>query len=178
VFQGSPRYPPNLQAIEVLVREVAPVVWAELPDVVFRFVGAGNESLSGTIVGEDERLQFVGYASDLGEELRRAWLSLAPMADGAGIKNKVLDALASGLPVLGFAEAFSGLESPGGTVAVNTPAEMAQRATAMIRDDEWRKRLGMDARSFAESVSWPRQVALYVDAWRGVVGARRHGPAF
>lgn len=171
VFQGSPRYLPNLRAIETIVHEVAPYVWSAFPEAVFQFFGSGNEGLDVSLGGGDERLQFVGYVDDLGAALRRAWIALAPMEDGAGIKNKVLDAAASGLPCVGLPEAFSGLSDPCGSIEVASPAEVGPAVVELLKDDELRAELGAAARAYAESVAWPRQIERYVATWRSVVEA-------
>ena len=166
LFQGSPRYPPNRRAIELIVADIAPRVWHAIPTAVFRFVGGGNEVLREGVGRSDDRLEFAGYVDDLGAEWRRAWVALAPIEHGAGIKNKVLDAMTSGVPVVGLPEAFTGLEDAPGTFEAQTSQDLAREVVELLQDPERRRREGASARRYAESVAWPRQVGRYVDVWR------------
>lgn len=170
IFQGSRQYPPNRAAIDLIVREIAPQIWKYEPRAVFRFVGSSLE----TTESSDKRLQFVGYVEDLGKELRRAWLALAPIEDGSGMKNKVLDAASSGLPVVGLREAFNGI-GPflGGTIA-SDPKELVEVARKLLENPDEAYRMGLEARRFAQSLSWENQVSCYGSAFRSVADRDQH----
>lgn len=99
VFTGSLRYRTNRDSMRWLVREVEPALGA-LPEGPLRVTVIG--STSSEIVAEfgSPPLVLVGYVDDLYAELRRHRAFLAPLTIGTGIKTKVLEAMAAGLPVV------------------------------------------------------------------------------
>lgn len=165
-YVGSRRYPPNVAAMKLLVSEIAPLVWKTAPQANFCFIGADNEVMPGQFGLADDRLIFRGYVDDLNQELNRAWLALIPLDGGGGIKNKVLDAMACGLPVVGFEEAFNGIPDRGAYVKCQTPRECARAVLALIGDPERRRAMGARGREHAEDVSWRTQANRYYAEWR------------
>jgi len=100
--------------------------------------------------------KWLGYVDDLPAELAAGSLYVAPLAMGGGVKNKVLEAMACGLPVVGTAEAFSGLAVTSGVHVVSCPIGRIAKETAdLVRDAERRRRIGAAAREWVVSnVSW------------------------
>ncbi len=88
---------PNADGLLWLAREVMPLVWAEAPDLTLTLAGAGLASgIARTLT--DARLKLLGHVPDLRPLLAGARLAVAPLRYGAGIKGKVLEAWAAGLP--------------------------------------------------------------------------------
>ena len=162
LFVGTSRYRPSAAAIRTILSDIAPAVWAKVPRTVFRFVGVGNVELSGQYARLGERAQFAGYVRDLGAELKRAWSAIYPITSGSGIKNKVLDANAASLPVVGFEPAFSGLLPGEGGVHCRTALECAGWLCRILEDSRLRKDMGKASRAWAESVSWEARTAQYM----------------
>jgi len=71
-------------------------------------------------------IRFLGYVPDINEELRRYQVFLAPIVSGSGIKTKVLEAMACGLPVIALPDAVSGIS------AQHMPTLPAQRAREFV----------------------------------------------
>jgi glycosyltransferase involved in cell wall biosynthesis len=88
---------PNADGLLWFAREVMPLVWSNAPNVTLTVAGAGLASgIVRTLT--DRRLKLLGHVSDLRPLLASVRLAVAPLRYGAGIKGKVLEAWAAGLP--------------------------------------------------------------------------------
>lgn len=95
-FVGGMRHAPNPDAVRWMVAEVLPRVWAREPEMRCLLVGADwPEPVWGRI---DPRLRLTGQVARLDEVFDRVRLTIAPLRFGAGVKGKVLDSFAHGLP--------------------------------------------------------------------------------
>jgi glycosyltransferase involved in cell wall biosynthesis len=94
-----------------------------------------------------------GDVADLGAELRAAWVAVAPMRLGAGIKNKVLEAWAAGRPVVMSRVAANGLAVADGLEQLVTDDrdEQIARIVELLRDAARRRTLGEAARRLART---------------------------
>ncbi len=154
LFVGGFEHVPNVDAAVRLVKEVMPEVWAELGDVEVTIAGPSApievESLASPLVN------VVGWVEDLRPLLRRSRLLVAPLRYGAGMKGKVTQCLAAGLPVVTTSIGAEGLADPGsaetaeanGLLVGDETHELAQATIRAYREDElWRRlsRAGMES---------------------------------
>jgi len=89
-------------------------------------------------------VEVLGAVDDMAAVLRRAWVAVAPMRSGAGIKNKVLEAWAAGKPTVMTTLAVGGLhlvESERALVR-DEPRQMAEVVSRLLLDGEERRRRG------------------------------------
>jgi len=102
-----------------------------------------------------------GYVDDLLGELASGAVYTAPIAAGSGVKNKVLDAMNCGLPVVGTFEAFSGLKVTPGVHCVICPRDqMSDRVIELLRDPSLRKEMGEAAKDWVvRNLDWDIQAA-------------------
>jgi GT2 family glycosyltransferase len=98
VFVGSYPHLPNRDAAHFLVEEVLPLVHHRLPDVQLHLVG--SFPTDDVLALASERVKVLGWVGDLSEVYRRARLCVAPLRYGAGMKGKLGQSLAHGLPVV------------------------------------------------------------------------------
>jgi GT2 family glycosyltransferase/ubiquinone/menaquinone biosynthesis C-methylase UbiE len=140
LFVGGFEHPPNVHGALVLVREVMPIVWRELGDVPVTIVGADAPAEVEQLASELVHVR--GWVPDLDPVLDSARMLLAPLTYGAGLKGKVTQALAVGLPVLTTPIGAEGLDAVDGEHMLigDSPAGMAQRAVRLLCDDAlWRR---------------------------------------
>ena len=98
LFVGSFPHPPNRDAAHWLVEEILPRVHQELPDVMTYIVGSQPTEDIKALAGDGVRV--LGWVEDLTELYETARLFVAPLRYGAGMKGKVGESLAYGLPVV------------------------------------------------------------------------------
>lgn len=155
VFTGTMSYGPNVTAVRWFAREVWPRVRERASDA--EFVVAGRRpSPEVRALAEEEGIEVRADVPDLTAEIRRAWVAVAPMRSGSGIKNKVLEAWAAGRPVVLSDLATNGLELVGehgermrGLVCRDA-GRMAEAVAGLLEDRPRRRALGRAARALAE----------------------------
>jgi glycosyltransferase involved in cell wall biosynthesis len=96
-------------------------------------------------------LHVTGYVLDLQPYYARAALFLSPLRFGAGIKNKVLEAMAMGLPVIATPLSADGISPSEGLRLATTAAEFVAHACALLPDPVLRARLGAANRAVIEA---------------------------
>lgn len=136
LFVGGFRHPPNVDAVLWFAREVFPHIRAAQPSIEFHCVG-------GDVPPEIARLADIpgarihGHVPDLQPLLDGARVSLAPLRYGAGVKGKVNQAMAHGLPVVATTAAVEGMHlRDGKDVLVADDAAAFASAVMRLHDDE------------------------------------------
>jgi glycosyltransferase involved in cell wall biosynthesis len=125
LFLGSFDHLPNVDAAEVLVREVMPLVWQRLPDLAVQLVGGHVPDRVEAL--RQARVEVVGHAPDLGPHWARARASVSPLRFGAGVKGKIVASLEAGVPVVTTQVGNEGIGLVHGVDALigETPSELA-----------------------------------------------------
>lgn len=110
LFLGRLNVPHNDDAICSFLRQAGERLWQLCPDAVVRVVGAAPSTALRALAAERPgSVVLDGFVPDLDEVFQRATAVLAPLRFGSGIKIKVLEALARGVPVVGTPTAFEGI---------------------------------------------------------------------
>jgi glycosyltransferase involved in cell wall biosynthesis len=171
VFHGNYAYGPNVDAAVSLVREVLPRVRAQAPDVRVLLVGPDPRASLTTLGGPG--LELTGWVSDVRPYLARATCLVAPIRQGAGMRNKVLEALASGVPAVATPLACEGIAvTPGTDVLVGaSPEALAAAVVRLIRHPDLRDRLARKGRRLVETrYTWERVAEAYEQLYAEVLG--------
>lgn len=149
VISGKMSYHANITMAINFVTQVMPLVWQERPEAKVYVVGK-DPAPQVQALGGDPRVEVTGTVSDIRPYLWRASLAAAPIAYGAGIQNKVLEAMACGTPVVASGQAVSALELvPGQDVWVaDAPADFASAILALLNDTPLRDRLATAGRAY------------------------------
>jgi GT2 family glycosyltransferase/SAM-dependent methyltransferase/glycosyltransferase involved in cell wall biosynthesis len=98
LFVGSFPHHPNRDAAHWLVEEIMPLVRLEDPDIQTFIVGSSPTDDIRALASDSVRI--LGWVPDLGNLYEHARLSVAPLRYGAGVKGKVGESMAHGLPVV------------------------------------------------------------------------------
>ena len=157
VFTGVMNYLPNVDAVEFFCREVLPIVAREEPRVRFFVVGR-NPSRRVQALGQSN-VVITGEVPDVRPYLAQAAVAVAPMRISRGVQNKILEAMAAGLPVVTTTEAIGGTEATAGdgVRVADAPGEFAARVLELLRDDALRADCARRARQYVERChSWQR----------------------
>jgi O-antigen biosynthesis protein len=169
---------PNADGLHWFMHDVMHLVSAVVPWVRLRATGAHPPPSVTRLSGV--HLEFSGFVPDLRSVYESARVVIVPLRFGAGVKNKTVEALQYGVPVVTTSIGAEGIDVPAGTapfVVADTPAEFAAAIVRLLTDGhEWRARrkdieILHDWWSDTESRSW---VAVIDDA---ISGRRRNQEA-
>ena len=148
---GSASWPPTASAIRRLAVEVWPRVQKVVPDARLQIAGRGTSSLVDHIAG----VETLGAVPSAGAFLRGLSLLLFPLERGSGMKVKVLEAIASGVPIVTTPSGAEGIETNDGVVVESEPERLAEAAAALLRDEDERRERGAAARACFERAYTP-----------------------
>jgi glycosyltransferase involved in cell wall biosynthesis len=177
VFTGVLSYHPNADAALFLVDEVLPRLRRAVPDVRVEIVGRDPAQALRERAKSDPALSVTGFVPDLRPHLETAAVAVAPVRYGAGVQNKVLEAMAMELPVVATPFVAGGLRAPGGEEAPlavgDGPDAFADRVAQLLRNPQAARELGQAGRRFVEQHHvWARSAEILEMLCKDAVKAR------
>lgn len=133
VFWGRLDFGPNIQALEWFCRKAWPGILKAVPDARFKIVGfQPGAVVKDLATGAGITLE--ANVHDLRPVVRRQALAVLPLVSGAGIKNKLLEAAALGLPVVCTPLATLGLRGDPPVIQATSASDFADAVITMWRD--------------------------------------------
>jgi GT2 family glycosyltransferase/glycosyltransferase involved in cell wall biosynthesis len=146
LFVGDYAHPPNVDAAVWLVREILPLVRAELPDVPVHLAGSGITDEVEALAGDGVVVH--GWVPSLADLYSRVRLTAAPLRFGAGQKGKVGESLAHGVPVVTTRFGAQGFDLHDRTDAVmaDSAADLARAIVDVHTDQQLWSRLSANGR--------------------------------
>lgn len=135
LFLGSFRHLPNLEALNWFLLKVLPRVLAAEPAARLIVIGS-DPPPAHTLPNYGTSVELVGFAEDVREALARYAVFVCPILTGSGVRVKLLEAFAAGIPVVSTRLGAEGLGSTDGELCAlgDSPAEFAARAIDLLRD--------------------------------------------
>lgn len=160
LFVGHMSYPPNVVAAHTLAREVLPLVQKQIPGATLRI--AGTHPAPTVVRLRSGSVDVTGWVDDMPACYASARVFVAPIVLGAGMPNKVLQALAMGLPVVSTPDVSGAIEGSGEVLRVGSASEdLAAHVVELLRNPARAKQLGEAGRALAESrYRWDRTTLL------------------
>jgi sugar transferase (PEP-CTERM/EpsH1 system associated) len=152
IFTGAMDYLPNVDAMRFFCEAVLPRIQAAVPAVRLLIVGL-NPASGVRRLGRIPGVTVTGAVPDVAPYYARAAVSVAPLRIARGVQNKVLQAMAMGIPVVATAAAAQGLAArPGEHLLVaDAPDAFAAAAVDLLQRPEQRRLLGRAGRRFVEA---------------------------
>ena len=134
VFCGVMNYAPNDEGMQWFVREVWPLVRAARPDASLAIVGSDPTAALMSQCSSDSSIEVTGRVEDVRDWLWNSAVAIAPLHVARGVQNKVLEAVAAGLPVVITDAVAGGIPAEVASAArvANTPAGFAQHVLDLL----------------------------------------------
>jgi sugar transferase (PEP-CTERM/EpsH1 system associated) len=175
VFVGRMDYYPNQECMSWFCAEVLPLLRAKRPQVKLAIVGA-DPSPGVRRLGELPGVTVTGSVPDVRPYLESAALMVAPLNIARGTQNKILEGMASGVPVVASRTAAGGVDAsaPDHLLTAATPGEFVAAIVCILEDRSERARLARAGRERVLSHhSWPQSMRrLDAIVERCLAGAR------
>ena len=159
-FVGDMSYFPNEEAASYFARSVLPLIRVQATDARFLIVGR-NPSRHVRDLSRIGGVTVTGSVPDVRPYLARTHVSVAPFSIASGIQNKILEALACGVPVVATARAVQGM-APEVAAALDTAEnakELASKVLTLLADPQLARRRGLEgSRLVTEGHNWERSL--------------------
>jgi glycosyltransferase involved in cell wall biosynthesis len=147
VFTGKMDYRPNVDAMRWFVGAILPRIRERVPDARLYIVGQKPHTSLHQLRSVDG-VEITGWVAQVQPFLSAAHVYIAPLRMGSGTRLKILEAMASGKPVVATSAAAAGLnaETRAALIIADDPDSFAERTAALLQDPSEQQRLGALAR--------------------------------
>jgi polysaccharide biosynthesis protein PslH len=156
VFVGNLSYAPNVEAVEEIDR-----ILRQIPEVRCFISGATPSVKVRRIVENNPQLTLNGWTDDIRQAYTRGKIFFAPMMIGTGMQNKLLEAMALGLPCVTTplaGNAIKGIHKQTLLMGENQ-VELIQCIQSLLQDPEAAKEIAQKGSQFVhENYSWEASV--------------------
>jgi polysaccharide biosynthesis protein PslH len=175
VFSGKMSYHANISMVKYLVAEIMPRIWKTRPAARLYIVGKDPSSEIKEL-GKKPLIEVTGTVDDIRPFLWRATVSVVPLLYGAGIQNKVLEAMATKTPVITTFKALSALHVQAGKhlLAANDADEFSRAVLELIENRNLQEEIGDAGLSYIRSHhSWTSIAARLADIYQQTLDLKR-----
>ncbi|HET9906376.1 MAG TPA: glycosyltransferase [Anaerolineales bacterium] len=172
VFSGKMSYHANISMAKYLVQEIMPRIWKVRPNVVLYIVGKDPNPTIKKMM-ENPLIRVTGTVDDIRPFLWRATVSVVPLLYGAGIQNKILEAMATGTPVVTTCQALSALQAQPGKdlFASDDPDGFSQAVLGLIADRDLQQQTGDAGSQYVRTFhSWSSIASRLVNVYQQTLG--------
>jgi glycosyltransferase involved in cell wall biosynthesis len=166
IFIGAMDNLANIDAVCFFSNEVLPEIQKLYPDTTFDIVGSRPDP-QVVALGQKPGITITGRVPSMVEYLHKSTICVVPMRTGFGIKNKTLEAMAAGIPVVGSDRGLEGLAIDGSNTPLralraNQPAEYIAAISQLFEQPQLRYQLSLNARKLVETqFTWEIAGQLY-----------------
>jgi polysaccharide biosynthesis protein PslH len=159
---GTMFWPPNSEGVIWWLREGYEQLRTVCPDVIYDIVGARPPQTLQALSEQFTGVHVHGYVADVEPYWRTSILLAVPLLSGGGVRVKILEAMAMGLPVVSTTVGCEGLEVQDGVhlLIADTPNGFAQACARVLQDKELAQKLASNARQLILS-SYDASIALH-----------------
>jgi glycosyltransferase involved in cell wall biosynthesis len=149
---GTMYWPPNIDAVKWFVQRVYPFIRQQRPDVEFDVVGSRPPPELLALSGAGLGINVVGYVEDPTSYQRRSAVMVVPLLAGGGMRVKILNALAMGIPIVSTTLGCEGIEvTPEQDILIgDIPDEFAAQVLRVLNEPNLGRQLAANGRKLAE----------------------------
>jgi glycosyltransferase involved in cell wall biosynthesis len=150
LFVGAMDRPENYEGVRWFLEKIWWKVIEEIPNAKFIVAGSKPPEWLKNLNRSD--VEITGFVEDLDVYYKKAAVFIAPLRSGAGVKFKIVQALAYGLPVITTEVGAEGINENGEDIfakVTEDPNEIANEIIRLLNDKKRRKNIGLEAREWA-----------------------------
>lgn len=155
IITGGMDYVVNIDAACFFSQEIFPLLRQKYPHLTLTIVGA-NPASSVVKLAEKPGIIVTGKVPSMAEYLHKATVCVIPLRSGFGIKNKTLEAMATGVPIVASDRGLEGMEvdeenTPLRALRANTIEEYIKGISDLLEDEKLRQTLSKNGREYVEN---------------------------
>jgi glycosyltransferase involved in cell wall biosynthesis len=169
VFVGTMYWPPNVDSVIHFCNDILPIARSEIPELRFDIVGLRPTRPVLNLQSAVPPVRVVGSVPDVRPYMAQSRVLVVPLRAGSGMRVKILNAMAVGIPVVTTSIGCEGID---GLVPVqqplsdhdnrnaniwvaNSPHDFARAVVTLMRDDELASTLSYNGRQLmTQRYSW------------------------
>lgn len=170
-FHGHMSYPPNVDAMLFFCKRIMPIAVKQVADLKLFIVGK-NPSPEIENLQDNNHVQVTGFVDDIRPFLAQASICVFPLRRGGGFRNKIVEAMAMGKPVITTTIGAEGLEAVPGKhfIIADRPKEFADHIVGLLRDEQLGNNLGDSAREFVvKRYSWENVAEQFESLYKTLI---------
>jgi glycosyltransferase involved in cell wall biosynthesis len=167
VFSGKMSYHANISMVMYLFNEIMPRLWAKRPGVRLVVVGKDPPAEIQKLA-DSSRVHITGTVDDIRPYLWKATAAVVPLVYGAGVQNKILEAMATATPVITNSKVLSSLDViPGRELLVADSAEdFALCALRLFENPALQRTIGYSGLEYVrKNHNWDESAQQMVDIY-------------
>jgi glycosyltransferase involved in cell wall biosynthesis len=151
-FHGNIHYQPNTDAILYFYHNIFPLIHKKEKNAKFYIVG-NKPRKSIQQLAKDANVFITGKINDIRPYLMDSSVSICPVRMGAGVQNKILEAMAIGAPVVTSSLGREGIEANSGEhlLVADSPQDFADSVLELMHNNAYRKKISEQARHLIEN---------------------------
>ena len=152
LYVGTFKWLPNIEAVNFLVKKVWPILKKKIPNIKLRIVGNNPTNSIMDFEKSDSSIKVEGRVEDIRDAFVKTHILIAPVFSGRGTRYKILEAMASGTPVVGTSIAVEGLGVKHGEQVLigDTAEELAKLTKKVLNDKKMWNKLAVNGKKFVE----------------------------
>jgi glycosyltransferase involved in cell wall biosynthesis len=143
LFIGSYNHPPNRRSVKFIIRFILPRLAEKHRNFKINITGPDTEKFQNMIESSPykELVAIHGFKKDINLAFGKMDIALFPIFDGGGVKTKIIDALASGIPVVTTDKGVIGLNNlPDNCISLgNTAEELVYQTRKLMQSQSLRQ---------------------------------------
>jgi glycosyltransferase involved in cell wall biosynthesis len=150
---GTLFWPPNIDGILWFLREIFPLVQTQRPKTIFDVVGAKPPPEITAYSGNGSSINVTGYVVDPTPYYEATGVMVVPLRAGGGMRVKILNALAQGLPIVTTTIGCEGIavESGRHLLIADTPEAFAEATLRLLENKSLAEELGYNGRRLIQA---------------------------
>lgn len=167
-FSGVMNYAPNENAVLFFLKEIFPEMVTRIPHIKYYIIGKSptdailkmsNQFKSNVVV--------TGFVQDIRIPLGELDLYVSTLRSGSGIKNKILEVLSMGIPVIASPISLEGMALESEVIQYSSKSDLIEKIQMLYVDSDLRKELSQKGRQFVqEKYSWEQKILGYAELLR------------
>lgn len=175
LFTGHYETDANRDAVVWFADHVWPKLKARRPNLKFYVVGPGIAPEITALAQRDPSIVVTGEVDDIRPFLQQAKVFVCPVRLGSGLRVKLLEAMAAGVPVVSTTLGAEGIPLHTGEncMLADKPEIMAENIEMLLSDEDLRKAIARQARTLVQDrFSWERGIDMLEDVFADLMVQR------